>query len=38
MKTMLDGALNGHAINVAQANQMIAQGKDLLNRTKALLP
>jgi hypothetical protein len=38
MKSMLDGALNGHGINVSQANQMIAQGQDLLSRTKALLP
>jgi hypothetical protein len=36
MKTMLDGALNGHSINVGQAHQMVAQGQDLLKRIKAL--
>jgi hypothetical protein len=36
MKSMLDGALNGHSINVSQTGQMIAQGEDLLKRIKAL--
>ena len=36
MKTMLDGALNGHSISVQQANQMIAQGVSLLVRIKIL--
>ncbi len=36
MKTMLDGALNGHAANGPQAQQMIAQGLSLLGRVRAL--
>jgi hypothetical protein len=36
MKSMLDGALNGHSINVSQTGQMVAQGEYLLKRIKAL--
>jgi len=36
MKTMLDSALNGQAVNVPQAQVMIGQGVGLLLRAKAL--